>query len=147
MDFQECINIAKESRVCHLATNDAGHPRVRPLGMLHADDTGFYFMSHATKDMVKQLKIDNRVEVSFLAPGQEGRPGPNLRLTGKVDFIEDLEEKRRLLKDREEMIKRMYGVASVDDPVVTVFRIYTGEGYSWSPEYNLKKSEVERVRF
>ena len=147
MDFQDSLRIASENPLCTLATVEASQPRVRPLVMIHADETGFYFQTHAAKALVRQLEADNRVEVCFLASGPKNRPILVLRVAGETEFITDLNEKRRVCKNRLDIINQVYGIDGLDDPRIVVFRIKTGEAYLWTPEYNLCESKLKRIRF
>jgi len=147
MNLQDYVNIANDNPLCTLATVEASQPRVRPLWMILADDTGFYFQTHVSKVLVKQLKADNRIEVCFLASGSKTRPILVLRVAGKTKFITNPEEKRRLCKDRSDIIKQIYGIDNLEDPRIVVFHLYTGEAYLWTPEHNLQESEIERIRF
>jgi len=147
MDFQDCIKFANENPTCYLATiDDKGWPKVRALMLWFADEKGFHFSSHASKALCKQLNENNRAEVCFYTPGPTGRLGPMLRVCGETEFIVGLEYKRRLLEERP-FIKRLYGVEEAEDPGPVIFRIFRGEAYFWTIEYNLRESEVERIKF
>ncbi len=147
MDFQDCIKFTNAHRTCYLATVDEeGWPRVRAMGMWFADDKGFHFSTHKSKMLCKQLKKNNRVEACFYAPKPGGGLAPMLRVCGETEFIDDLEFKRRLLEDRP-FIKKRYGVEKAEDPGPVIFRIYKGEAYFWTLDYNLRESEIEKIQF
>src|SRR3989304_973212 len=84
MDFKDCVKFANENQPCYLATQDGDQPRVRALAMLYADETGFYFNTESLKNLGKQLKKNQKVEICYFAKGQ------SMRVTGKVEFIDDL---------------------------------------------------------
>lgn len=145
MEFQDCIRFAKEQGVAYLATDDNGQPRVRPLGMWFADETGFYFQAWHTKAVCKQLRNNNKVESCFYAPGPDGGIGKVLRVSGEVEFLEDADLKKKVLEDRP-FLKNM-GLDSPDDPRLAIFRIPKGEAYFWTMEYSGRESEIERIKF
>jgi pyridoxamine 5'-phosphate oxidase len=39
------------------------------------------------------------------------------------------------------------GVGKPDDPMLAVFKIYTGEAHFWTMENNMREAQVERVKF
>jgi uncharacterized pyridoxamine 5'-phosphate oxidase family protein len=142
MDLKDCIKFATEHRVAYFATEENGQPRVRPIGLWFADERGFYFQAQTVKAFCKQLQRNNRVEVCFHdATG----PGTVLRVTGKVEFIDDPALKKKVLADRP-FLKNM-GIVSPDDPRLAIFRIHTGEAFFWTMEYSMRESEIERIRF
>ena len=145
MDIQECVKFATEQGVAFLATDDKGQPRVRPLGMWFADETGFYFQAWYTKAVCKQLQNNNKVELCFYRPGPDGSPGKMLRVSGKVEFLDDPNLKTRVLKDRP-FLKNM-GLDSPNDPRLAIFRVRQGEAYFWTIEFSGRESEIERIKF
>jgi uncharacterized pyridoxamine 5'-phosphate oxidase family protein len=146
MDFKDCVRFANENSLSYLATIEGGQPRVRPMGLWFADDKGFHFQTHASKVLCKQLKENNKVEACFYSQKEGGGLGTVLRVAGEVEFIDDLEYKKRVAKDRPHIMK-MYGLEKPDDPILVLFRIYKGEAYFWTGEYNLRESEIEKIEF
>jgi pyridoxamine 5'-phosphate oxidase len=146
MDFRDCITFANENSLSYFATSEAGQPRVRPLGLWFADDKGFHYQTHADKALCKQLKEDNKVEACFYNPRMGGGLGTVLRVAGEIEFIDDLEYKKRVFEDRAHIMES-YGVETPEDPRVVVFRIYKGEAYFWTGEYNLREPEIEKIPF
>ena len=102
MDFQEYVDFANEARTCYLATVEGDQPRVRAMGLLSADKTGFYFMTESVKAMYKQLQNNSKVEILFSSGGKI------MRISGEVEFINEIPKTavgkvlRRLLKEKEE---------------------------------------------
>jgi len=147
MDFRDCIEFANENPTCYLATIDEkGWPKVRALMLWFADEKGFHFSTHESKALCKQLKENNKAEACFYTPSPNGRLGRMLRVCGETEFIVSLEYKRRLLEERP-ILKRLYGVEEADDPGPVIFRVFRGEAYFWTIEYNLRESEVEKIKF
>lgn len=145
MDFKECIKFANEQRIAYFATDEDGQPRVRPIGLWFANEKGFYFQAGATKAFSKQLQKNPKVEICFYAPGPGGALGKVLRITGKVEFLDDKFLKAKVLEDRP-FLKDM-GITSPEDPRLLIFRIGAGEAFFWTMENTGRESEIPRIRF
>jgi len=144
MDFKECTDFANANQSCWLATTDGDQPHVRGFMMWFADESGFYFHTGASKSVCQQLKVNPKIEVCFFVPDPQG-VGRMMRVAGEVEFIDDVPLKTALLADRP-FLKEI-GSGMPDDPLLAVFRIARGEVHFWSMEYNMRESEIERVRF
>ena len=146
MNFQDCIKFGNEVRRCSLATIDGDQPRVRIIGLCFADDTGFYFQTEAAKSFSKQLENNRKAEVVFWQPGLGGGLGTQMRVSGEVDFIDDLTIRTKVFQERIELLKGL-GIEKPEDPELVIFRIYKGEAFFWTIEYNTRESEIERIKF
>jgi uncharacterized pyridoxamine 5'-phosphate oxidase family protein len=147
MDFKDCIKFANETPLCYLSTVDGDQPRVRPLGIWFADNSGFYFLIvSGKKDMYHQLQANNKVEGCFFQPGEAAvhheygkKPlesvSPMMRVAGKVEFVDDPELKKKALEDRP--ILKKLGM-TFNDPRLIIFRIAKGEAYFWTRETSLE---------
>ena len=144
MDFQECVKFANENRIGYLATAEGEQPRVRPMELFFADNTGFYFETSSPKALYKQLQSNNKVELAFFAPGAVVNDRV-LRVAGEVEFVDDIQLKARVLEERPYLMQT--GIKGPEDPQLIVFRVYRGEAYIWTMPYSLRESEIERVRF
>ena len=144
MNLQECIEFANEHPDVYFATDDNGQPRVRGIMLWFADETGFYFQTQSVKSFCKQLQKNNRVEVIF-TNSTGTKPSKVMRVTGLIQFIEDIEMKKRVLSDRP-FLKTM-GIMDPEDPVLVVFKIYTGEAFFWTLKDSMHESEIKRIRF
>lgn len=144
MDLQDCIRFASEHPVCHLATADGEQPRVRTFLLWYGDETGFYFVPLAQKEVTKQLQQNPRAEVCFFNNAVDATEWKQLRVTGPMEFLED-----------EDSLERAYENRSFLDPIlgfsvkhlVRPCRIATGEAHFWTLADNLKEAEIERVTF
>ncbi len=143
MNFQDCVKFANENRVCYIATTEGNQPHVRPLGMWFADDKGFFFQTESVKSVYKQLKSNNKVELCFYAPGPD--VGTVMRVIGKVDFINDLALKSKVLADRPFL--KALGIQGPENPLLVIFRVYSGEAYFWTMADNMKETDIERIKF
>jgi pyridoxamine 5'-phosphate oxidase len=109
-----------------------------------ADDKGFWFQSQAVKALCHQLKKNRSVEVCFHSPDTTS-PGPVLRVSGEVEFVDDIALKAKILEERPFLKSK--GIKNAEDPMLVVFRIYKGEAYFWRREDSMRESEIERIRF
>ena len=143
MNFKDYVKFANENHVCYIATMEGNQPRVRALGMWFADEKGFYFQTESVKAICKQLKNNNKVELCFYAPGQDA--GTVMRVTGKVDFVDDLGLKSKVLAERPFL--KALGIQGPENPLLVIFRVYSGEAYFWTMANNMKEAEIERIKF
>jgi len=137
MNFQDCIKFTNDHPVCYLATTENDQPHVRALGMWFADETGFYFQTSSIKEFPHQLKKNPKTEVCFYK--HEGLIGTMLRISGKIELVDDTKLKERVLVDRPFL--KSFGV-TVDDPKLIIFKIAHGQAHFWTMENNLKPKEV-----
>ena len=137
MDIKDCIRFTHENRICYFATTDNGRPRVRALGFWFADDTGFYFQTGTIKSLYNQLKENPWTEVCFYQ--QDGGMGTMLRISGEVEFLDDLDLRERVMRERPFLKK--FGLTA-DSPALVIFRISHGEAHFWTLENNLKPKEI-----
>jgi pyridoxamine 5'-phosphate oxidase len=140
VDLKDCTKFANENPVCYVATEDGDWPRVRAFRMWFADETGFYFHTGSTKSVFKQLLSNPRIEVCFCTPNF----GKMMRVTGKAEFLDSIALKKRLVEERA-FLKAI--VKGPDDPLLTIFRIPSGEAHFWTMAENMRESEIPRIRF
>ena len=139
MTFQDCIEFATKNRIAWFATAEGLQPRVRALGLWFADDRGFYFQVGGMKDIYKQLKNNQQVEFAFFE--QNDGVGRMLRVSGRIEFLDDPELKKRVMMDRPFL--RQFGITE-DSPDLIIFRLAKGEAHFWTMESNLKPKEIIR---
>ncbi|MGF3522003.1 MAG: pyridoxamine 5'-phosphate oxidase family protein [Candidatus Bathyarchaeia archaeon] len=134
MNYETCIKFANENPVSFLASIDEkGQPHVRGFLMWYADKTGFYFHTGTMKQVYKQLKANPKVEICFFNNKQQG--GIMMRLTGEVEFINDLNLKKKLLEDRQFL--KSWGFTA-ESPELAIFRVAKGEAHFWTMETNFE---------
>lgn len=137
--MKDFINFANENPICFLATAEGDQPRVRALGFWYADETGFYFQTGAAKDLFRQLQSNPKTEVCFFRQGPLA--GAVLRVSGSVEFLDDIQLKKKVMKERP-FLKDL-GL-SANSPELVVFRISHGEAHFWGMDTNLKPKEIIR---
>jgi len=136
MNLQDCIKFTNENPICYLATSENDQPRVRVLGFWFADETGFYFQTSTMKGFPHQLKKNPKTEVCFYK--HEGMIGTMLRISGEVEFVNDLKYREKVLFDRQFL--RSFGI-TIDSPNLILFRIAHGQAHFWTMENNMNPKE------
>ena len=144
MDMQDYIQFATEYPVCYLATADGDQPRVRAWLMWYADESGFYFVPLAGKQVTEQLKQNPKLELCFFNNPQDPADWKQMRVRGEAEFLEDEETLERAYENRS-FLEPLLGVPV--KPLLRPFRVGTGEAYFWTLGDNLKESEVEKLEF
>jgi pyridoxamine 5'-phosphate oxidase len=140
MNLQDCIQFATENPVCFVATTDGDQPRVRGFLLWFANEDGFYFATLSPKEVYKKLKNNPKVEVCFYNNPAELQDAKQMRVTGKVEFLDDEELKKKIAEERQ-----MAGQPI--EHLCEVFRIHTGEAHFWTMADVLKEPELERIKF
>jgi uncharacterized pyridoxamine 5'-phosphate oxidase family protein len=133
MQFKEYIKFANDNPASCIATIEEDQPRVRSMRIWYADETGFYYNTSATKELYKQLQTNPNVELCFFNPNP-----PNmkmLRITGKTEFINDIELKKKLVQERPFL--KQIGLTP-ENPNLILFRIAKGEAHFWTMETTME---------
>jgi pyridoxamine 5'-phosphate oxidase len=129
MDINECIRLVNEYPMAWVATTESNQPRVRPLQMWFADETGFYFHTWKVKNLYREIVKNPRVELGFWIPEENG--GTVLRVAGQVEWVNDPDLKHRSFKERP-FLSRLGLTPS--SPDLVLFRISKGEVYTCPKE-------------
>jgi len=137
MNFNDAINFANENKLCFFASNDKDQPRVRALGLWFADETGFYFQTGEIKEMHKQLYENPKCEFCFFK--NDDKFGTMMRVSGSVEFLDDIELKKRVIKDRPFLAQ--FGLTA-ESKGLLIFRVSKGTAHFWNMESNLKEKEL-----
>ncbi len=137
MDMKDCVDFANKNSLAWIATNEGDQPRVRPLGMWFADESGFYFQTAGNKDFYKQLLKNPKIEAAFHAPDKG--LGQVLRLNGQVEFLDDPELKKKVMEDR--AFLKQSGL-SADHPGLVVFRLSKGTAHFWTMKHDMEPKTI-----
>jgi len=137
MNIEDCIKFVRDYPICYLATIDDNQPRVRAIGLWFADTTGFYFQTSSFKEFPGHLRKNPWTEICFYK--HEGMIGTMLRISGKVEFLNDIKLKEQALLDRPFL--KSFGL-TVDSPGLILFRIAHGRAHFWTMETNLNIKEI-----
>lgn len=144
MDIQDCIQFATENPICFMATTDGDQPRVRTLALEFANENGFYFAILSPKQFCQQIKANPKVEVCFYNHPSDLMQARQMRLTGKMELVDDPELQQRVASEGaflEDLTGKKLG------HLWEVFRIHIGEAFFFTLADTLKEAELERVRF
>jgi pyridoxamine 5'-phosphate oxidase len=144
MDLVDCTTFANDHPVCYVATMDGDQPRVRALLLWFADERGFYFMTMSPKRLSDQLHHAPRVEVCFFNGAQELPDAKMMRVSGEVEFVDDVEMVGKVAEERAALAEI---IGRPLEPIAEVFRIHSGEAHFWTLGDILKERDLERVRF
>jgi uncharacterized pyridoxamine 5'-phosphate oxidase family protein len=68
-----------------------------------------------------------------------------MRVYGKVQFIEDLALKAKCIQERP--FVKNFGITEPNNPLLAVFKIYTGEAYFWTFADSMKEDKIPRIKF
>lgn len=117
--MEKIISFLKENNVGILATAVNNIPHARPQHIHLIKDGKFYFTTANTKEAYKQLKENPHIE--FVVTTKEY---VTVRLSGKIEFSSDLEEKQ-LVIDNAPLVKKGYETA--DNPIFEVFYLQHGK--------------------
>ena len=127
MELNDILKFVNENPICALASAEGDQPHVRMLQMFSADKTGVYFSMDTNKDVYKQLKADPKTELCFLDP--KSKAGDMVRITGKAEFIQDIEMKRKVLEARP-FLKQM-GITE-QSPTLVILKVAKCQAHHWS---------------
>jgi uncharacterized pyridoxamine 5'-phosphate oxidase family protein len=139
MNLIDCINFANENKLCFLATVENDQPRVRALQPWFADESGFYFQTGSQKSFYQQLNYNSKTEICFYKNGSSLSSVSTMRISGKVEFLNDRKLKEKVIIDRPFL--KNFGL-SADNPALIIFRISHGQAHFWTRENNLKPKEI-----
>ncbi len=136
MNVETCIKFANDNPTSYLATCDGTQPRVRSLLLWYADKTGLYYNIGAKKDVFAQLKLNPKVEVCFF--DTKSKNMTSMRVTGKIEFLDDMKTKEKLL-DARPFLKK-WGMTP-ESPDLVVFRLAKCTAHFWTLETNFQPKE------
>ncbi len=136
MEIDRYIKFANDNPNSYMATADGDQPHVRGMLMWYADKTGLYYNTGASKDLYRQMKANQKVEVCFFDPKSKGMN--QMRVTGQVEFISDMKIREKLVEARPFLKQMGFGAES---PNLIVFRVVRCTAHFWTWETNLKPKE------
>jgi len=144
MNLQDCIKFATDNSICFVATTDGDQPRVRVIALWFANENGFYFGILSPKNVYIQLKSNPKVEVCFYDNNPDLLNAKQMRVTGKVEFVDDLELQKKCAEEGtflEQLMGKPLG------HLWKIFRIHSGEVFFFTLRDTLKENELERIKF
>lgn len=144
MSLNDAIEFANENPVTWLATLKEGTPQVRGMWMWFADETGFYFHTGTMKSLHDQLVETPTVQAAFHNPGDGPGQSKMLRVSDKIEFVEDETLEKRLFEERLWLndVKAKY-----PNEKIRIFKIASGEAVSWDMSCNCEEKKQPRYAF
>ena len=140
----EFIEFARANPVCFMATTDGDQPRVRALLLFFADETGFYFGTLSPKDMCTQLHKNPKVEICFYNNPSDVANAKQMRLSGKVEFVDDPVLKHRIHEER----KFLDDIAGENlEPYNEIVKVSSGDLHFWTMMDVMKEQRLEHHLF
>lgn len=118
LTMQNAILFLNENPNGFLATIENGKPKVRPMGFMMGENEMLYFNTNSLKDVYKQL-----MENPFIEYASVSKDMVTVRISGEVQFCEDLRIKEKVLNINE-AVKQGYKTAQ--NPIYKVFYLKHG---------------------
>lgn len=137
MNKTEILDFINAFPVFHLATIDGDRPRVRGMLLYRADENGIVFHTGKMRELHRQLAENPQVEMSFNNGSDANLT--QVRISGRVKLVEDLDLKKRIVEDRE-FLKPFIGHYGYEP--LAVYRLKNGEASVWSMAANLAPKEL-----
>ena len=116
------LGLINKAGYAFLATVDGNRAQVRGMETYRADNKGILMYTGKMKDVFKQITVNPNVELCYYVDGVQ------LRITGCLEIVDDLDLKKELVEARPflaPMIKSGY------DPLV-LLRLAKGKATRWS---------------
>lgn len=107
--MEEVQKFLKECGVYYLATVDGNEPKVRPFGTAEIFEGHLYVQTGKSKDVYKQIEVNNNVELCAFKDGKW------IRVSGKLIADDRVEAKKDML-DKNPMLRGMY-----DDNTIVLY--------------------------
>lgn len=124
--MKETWEFLKNSGVYYLATVDGDQPRVRPFGVAEIFEDKLYIQTGKSKNVSKQIQINNNVELCAFNNGRW------IRVTGKLVRDDRIEAKKDIL-DKNPSLRGMYN-ENDDNTEVLYFENAKAVIYSFTDE-------------
>ena len=122
--MNEVQEFLKSAGIYYLATVDNGKPKVRPFGTAEIYEDHLYIQTGKSKEVFKQIKENNNVELCAFKDGKW------IRLSGKLIIDDRIEAKKDML-DKNPDLRRMYN-ENDDNTVVLYFEEAKAVIYSFT---------------
>ncbi len=134
MTKEQVFEFIRNNSMFSLATAQDNKPHVRMMMLYRADENGIIFNTGENKDVHRQLSANPNVELCFY----NAKQGQQVRISGSVEEIEDLELKKQIVKDYS-FLKEWVDREGYD--VLVVYCLRAGKATIWTMESNFKPKE------
>jgi uncharacterized pyridoxamine 5'-phosphate oxidase family protein len=130
MNKAEILNFINNHPTCFMATVEGDKPHVRGIGIYSADEDGIIIQTWKIKDIHRQITCNPEVELCF----NDLKEMIQVRVSGRVDIVEDLSLKQKVVADRPFM-KPVVDARGYD--VVALYRL-KGKATVWTMAANFE---------
>ena len=131
MTKTEIFEFIRKNPVFALGTAEENNPHVRMMLLYRADENGVIFVTGENKDVNKQLSNVPVVEMCFFNSNERRQ----VRISGSVEEIEDLEFKKQVVKDWP-FLKEWVDREGFD--VLVIYCLKNAKAAVWTMELNFK---------
>lgn len=142
--IEEIREFANQNPTTWLSTTEGDQPHVRAMAMWFADETGFYFHTGTQKRLSEQLQNNPKVELGFFNQGDGMGSMQMVRITGKIELINDTQLEKRLFEDRP-WLHDVFKAFPNDR--FFMFRLAHGEAQYWNMGLNCREKETPPIVF
>ena len=126
MDRKAIIEFITQNPLSFMATvDDDGTPHVRGMMTCRVDDRGLLFATGRDKPVCRQIRATPQVELCYYSASDNSQ----VRVSGTVEFLEDLETKEEVLQ-RFPFLKPRIEKDGWD--TLSVFILRKGRANTWS---------------
>jgi pyridoxamine 5'-phosphate oxidase len=132
----EIFNFLNANPVFHLATVEWSKPHVRGMFLYRADEDGIIFHTGKMKDLHRQLTENPQVEMCFNNGDFENLT--QIRISGIVALVEDLELKKEIVRKREFLGP---WIEQAGYEPLAVYRMKNGTATVWTMKTNFAPKE------
>jgi pyridoxamine 5'-phosphate oxidase len=137
MTKTEILASINTNLIAHMATVEGNKPHVRGMGIYRVDENGIVIQTWKIKDIHQQLMKNPEIELCF-----NSKDGKQIRVSGKVEPLEDLELKKEVERKRPFMTKIIQERGGYD--VVAIWVMKHGKATIWTMAQNFDpKTYVE----
>ena len=110
--MKEVYEFLKKCGVFYIATVDGDKPRVRPFGALNIFEDKLYLQTGKSKNVSKQIQLNNNVEICGFSEGKWIRIETKLvrddRLEAKVDMLDNNPELKAMYSAEDDNTEVLY---------------------------------------
>ena len=142
--IEEVREFTNQNPATWVATAIGDQPHLRAMAMWFADATGFYFHTGSQKRLCKQLRENPKVEMGFYNPGDGMGTMQMVRITGKIEQVNDATLEKKLFEDRP-WLNQVF--QAYPDDKIFIFRIVHGEAQYWNMGVNCKEKDIPPIVF
>jgi uncharacterized pyridoxamine 5'-phosphate oxidase family protein len=142
MTKKEILEAITKNPVFFLATIDGDQPRTRGMLLYKADENGIVFHTGKSRDLYKQLVINNKAELCFNCDGAQ------IRISGRLEEIDDNDFKDEITAHPTRIFLKPLKDSMTPEQFHNYFVVYSlknGIATIWTMEKNLDPKEIVQL--